>query len=629
MTEPTIYTAPPGTGEAILGKTLTGLLYEACERFTNPEILNQPEGDGWIPYSLDSFRVQSEEMALGLLECGLTKGEHVALFMESDVYFCIADMGCLLAGLANVPIYLSSAPEAVKYILEHAEVRALCVSNIELLEEIAGIVAQIPAIQLVILAEGGYKDRPGALPDEVKLLTLDEVRAQGKAIHQKDPKVIRTLREQVDPHDLATIIYTSGTTGTPKGVMLTHENISFNTMSAFSGLTGYRAGAGKEVAISFLPLTHIFARALHYGHIAYGTSVYFTTPDALVDDLQKVKPTAFATVPRLLEKIYSRIQERTSSMTGVKGALGKWAWRLAHEYELGQEPQGLRKLQYKTADALVYKKWRQAVGGHVRFVICGGAALNGTLANVFAAASVPIFQGYGLTETSPVIAYNRPLRNRAGTVGEPMMGVEVMIAEDGEILTRGPHVMQGYFKEEEKTREVLSADGWFHTGDIGAFTEDGFLRITDRKKSLFKLSTGKYVMPQPLENRLGIEALIEHAVVVGAGHKYCTALIFPEEEALRTFAKLQGLDANQPVDALLKESTVIAHYQSLVDTANEGMDHWSTIKKFVLVAKHLTIENGLLTPTLKVKRAKVRQSFEDEITALYDESKKQEGAITG
>lgn len=621
MKNQTIYTAPPGTGEAVLGKTLPELMYDACAQYTNPRALNQPVNGDWKSFSLNTFRQQAEETALGLRDLGLQQGDHAAFFMESDVFFCIADMGCLLAGIVDVPIYLSSAPEAITFILEHSESKAVFVSNLERLNELTDILPETPGVQHVIVAEMDDNVAPPHLPEGVSLLSLDEVQERGRQQSSDHDEAIQQLRNNIQPHDLATIIYTSGTTGQPKGVLLTHENISYNAMTSFSGLKGYVPGPDKEVAISFLPLTHIFARALHYGSVAYGTSVYFTTPENLVADLAKVRPTTFATVPRVLEKVYSRIEERTENMTGLKKAIGQWALEVASAYELGETPGPVQKIQLALADKLVFKKWRAALGGRVRFVIAGGAALNKKLANVFGAAGVPIYQGYGLTETSPVITYNRPGRNRAGTVGEPLPGLEVAIAEDGEILTRGPHVMKGYYKAPDKTGEVLDDDGWFHTGDIGEFTDEGFLRITDRKKDLFKLSTGKYVMPQPLENRLGIESLVEHAVVVGSGHKFCTALIFPDEDTLRSFARSAKLDADQPIDDLLAEQPVIDAYQQLVDQANQGMDPWSTIKSFVLIPGHLTIENGLLTPTLKVKRSKVCAAYENEIAALYDEKK--------
>ncbi len=619
MASQKIYTAPPGIGEATLGKTLPDLLYETCARYENACLLNQPTASGWKPYSLDEYRTQSEETALGLLDLGLERGDRVAFFLNSDVYFCIADMGCLLAGLIDVPIYLTSAPDIIRYVIEHAEAKAIVVSNLEYLNQLSDILAQTPRVEHVIVAEQEEGVSMPALPEGIAVSTLDEVRALGTVRLMQKPGAIDALRTPIKPDDLATIIYTSGTTGQPKGVMLTHENMSYNGVTSIEGLTGFKPGAGNEAIVSFLPLTHVFARALNYSFLWTATSVYFTTPNELVATLQDVKPTGFATVPRVLEKVYARILERTESQTGLKKEIGRWALRLAQAYEIGKEPAGLDWLAHRLADMLVFGKWREAVGGRLQYVVCGGAALDARLANFFAAAGIPIYQGYGLTETSPIITYNRPGRNRAGTVGEPLPGLEVMIAEDGEILTHGPHVMQGYYKSEEKTREVLTADGWFHTGDIGEFSDDGYLRITDRKKDLFKLSTGKYVMPQPLEVKLCVEGLIENAVVMGVGRKYCTALIFPDQDALRALAKAQGLDEGLSIKELVRHPQILAHVQTLIDQANEGMDHWSTIKQFALIPDHLTIENGLLTPTMKVKRSKVRAVFEKEFNALYEE----------
>lgn len=609
-----IHTAPPDTGTATLGKSLPDLLFEAATRYPGRKMLNQPGPDGWTPYTVEEFQTRAEEAALGFAALGLERGDHVALFMRSDAFFCIADMGCLLAGMVNVPVYLTHAPDAIQYVIDHADARAVIVSDEELLGQIAPLLQETPKVRWVILAEAGSGSAT-ALPSGVELVTLDDVRQRGRRQRAAETGAVEALKTRIDPHDLATIIYTSGTTGQPKGVMLSHENITFNALTSFSGITGWRPG--QEVCLSFLPLTHIFARTLHYGNVAYGSAVYFTTPDNLVHDFGQVRPTVFATVPRVLEKVYARIMERAATMKGIGQKLLLWALGLARAYELGNEPSGLARLKYAVADRLVFNKWRDALGGRVNWVISGGAALSGDLANLFAAAGVNVLQGYGLTETSPVITYNRPDRNRAGTVGEPIPGVEVKIAEDGEILTRGPHVMMGYFKAEEKTREVIDAEGWFHTGDIGEFTPDGYLRITDRKKDLFKLSTGKYVMPQPLENRLNTEPLVQHAVVVGNSRQFCTALIFPEMEALRSFAAARGIDTDGPADALLRKPRIVQLYQDLVDRANEGMDHWSTIKKFKLLSEEVSIENGLMTPSLKVKRARVNERFAEEIGSMY------------
>ncbi len=614
-----IYTAPPEDGEPVLGRTLPSLLYEACERYPNARAFNQPHGDGWRAFSYEEFRIQAEETALGLQSFGLQRGDRVAFFMESDVYFCLADMACLMAGVIDVPIYLTHTEEALRYVLDHAEARALFVSNLERLAAIAPVLEETPHVKTVILAEPVEGGALPPLPESVGLATMEAIRQVGRTRREREPEAVTGMLERIDPQDLATIIYTSGTTGLPKGVMLTHENISSNALTAFQCMTDYEPGPKGEVVLSFLPMTHVFARTLYYGYLGYGTSVYFTTPNELTTALPKVRPTLFATVPRVLEKVYARILERADALPKTKQRLFRWSLAVAEHYELGRRQPPMYRLKRRVADTLVFDKWRAALGGRVKHVICGGAALNARLANTFAAAGIDILEGYGLTETSPIITFNRPGRNRAGTVGQPIPGVEVMIADDGEILTRGPHVMKGYYRDEERTREVLDPDGWFHTGDIGEFTEDGYLRITDRKKDLFKLSTGKYVIPQPLENRLTADPLVEQAVVVGPGYKYATALIFPNEEGVRLFARTQGIDDALSFEELLEHPKVVARFQELVDRANVGMDPWSTIKKFKLVPAHLTPENGMLTPTLKVKRSLVYTTFADEIAALYED----------
>jgi long-chain acyl-CoA synthetase len=557
-------------------------------------------------------------VALGLRDLGLERQDRVALLLESDVDFCRVDMGCLIGGLIDVPVYLSTSPEQMTYVIDHAEARALVVADMERLEVAAEIVPDLPRVESVILCNDDGSPRP-ELPNRVDVLTLDEVRERGRASVDDVSRAIEDLRSQIQPDDLATLIYTSGTTGQPKGVMLTHENISFNAMTSVQELENFEEGADGEVIISFLPLTHVFARALHYAFMAKGVSVYFTSPDDLVSALPKVQPTAFASVPRVLEKVYAGIQKKITEMEGLQKTIGSWALGVARQYRLGEQTGLFYDLQKSLADSLVFSKWRQALGGRVKYIVVGGAALQADLANTLAAANITTLQGYGLTETSPVIAYSRPSRNKPGTVGEPLPGVEVCLADDGEILTRGPHVMKGYYKAPDKTSAVMTDDGWFHTGDIGEFDEDGYLKITDRKKDLFKLSTGKYVMPQPIENRLGSEPLVDKAVVVGNSQKFCAALIFPSEDQVRSKAGILGLDEAQPFEDLLDEPEIIELFQSLVDKANEGMDHWSTVKRFALIPDELTIDSGLLTPTLKIKRPKIREAYEDEIDALYED----------
>jgi len=609
-----IHTAPAGSGVATLGRTLPGLLYGAVEEWGNDVKLSDKRSGEWVSIGLDDFRKRSEQLALGLLELGLRRGDRVALFMESDVDFCVADMACLIAGLVDVPIYLTHAPEAVGHVIRHSGARAIVASTEDHLAAIADALrdeGQAPG--LIIVARS---TSPGAFRTNQPVREFGEIEQR---IGDRRSSEIKTLLEQVSANDLATIIYTSGTTGVPKGVMLSHENLTFDAVTSFSGMSDYRRGPGGESGLSFLPLTHVFARALYYGFIESGTRIAFSSPDTVGDDLRELRPTIFASVPRVIEKVYARFLERGATLAQPKRALFQWALNLARRYRIGESPRGLYRLQLRLADRLVFEKWREGLGGNVAYVICGGAALSGELANIFAAAGIRILQGYGLTETSPVIAFNRPTINRAGTVGVPIPNVEVRIGEDGEIMTRGPHVMLGYYRDPERTAEAIDLDGWFHTGDIGEFDDDGFLRITDRKKDLFKLSTGKYVMPQPLEHRLAAEPLVDQAVVTGAGMRFCTALIFPSESALRTLAGTYGLDTDLPLETYFGNPRVVNRFQEIVDKANRGIDRWSTIKRFTLMAEPLTVESGLLTPTMKVKRSLLGERFGEQIDAMYEE----------
>ena len=601
---------------SFLGRTLPSLLYHANASHPNSRAFVQKEGGSWKAYSTDEFKDAAEELAVGLLDLGLRPGDRVALYQESDVYFCLADMGCLIAGLIDVPVYLTHTPETIKFVLNHAEVQAVIASGGGRFDELIEALEFPTGVRHIILTEPAHDIKALGVPEEISLLTLSDVRSRGRELILDDSEHVRALSDRLDPSDLATIIYTSGTTGRPKGVMLTHENISSNALMAFSGIKSYKPGMGGEVMLSFLPLTHVFARTLYYGALARGTSLYFSHPDRLVEDLSTVRPTVISTVPRVLEKVYAKIIARTQSATGLKGKIARWGLNRA------QRESSHSGLLFGAADRLVYKKWRAIFGGKIRWIISGGAALNSEITEVFNRAGLTILQGYGLTETSPVIAFNRPDSNRAGTVGTVLEGLELKIDVDGEILTRGPHVMAGYFRDEERTAAMIDEEGWLHTGDIGELSEDGFLTITDRKKDLFKLSTGKYVMPQPLENRLAAEPLIDQSVVIGSGHKFAAALIFPSEDNIRTLAQSLGISSAIELPALCKNERILTEFSRIVDKANEGMSHWSTIKRFTVVPAQLSVENDLLTPTLKVKRAGVRNTFSEAIEELYADEHK-------
>ncbi|MBT8399271.1 MAG: long-chain fatty acid--CoA ligase [Rhodothermia bacterium] len=618
-----IHTAPR-PGDPHLGRTLPSLAYEGARKYANPRLFGRPEGEGWKYYSADEFCDLSEALGLGLLDLGLTRGDRVGMYMYSDVNFCVADMGCLIAGLVDVPVYLSHEPEAASYVLEHSGSKALIVSNQDQFDAIWPAISKLDQLRFVVVVRSADIGMVAAHSERVAIHSLDEVLDRGRAVRAADGETVSRLLDQVQPDDLATIIYTSGTTGRPKGVMLTHENISSNGLTSFSELDGYRRGPDGETGISFLPLTHVFARTLHYGFLAYGTTNHFVEPLELADRLLEVRPTIFAAVPRVLEKVYGNIRAKSQLVTGLKQKLAFWALDLAEENRLGHKMPLTYRLKHAVADRIVYSKWRAALGGRVGYVICGGAALNADLANIFGAAGVNVLQGYGLTETSPVITFNRPGRNRAGTVGEPIPGVEVTIAEDGEVLTRGPHVMVGYYRDEEKTGEVIDPDGWFHTGDIGHFNDEGRLVITDRKKDLFKLSTGKYIAPQPLENKLNKSDLIDQVVILGPGRKFCGALIFVNVEAVRNLGRRYAIETEDE-DELLRHHRIVSVFQSLIDEANRGLHHWETVKQFRLLHADVSVESGLLTPTLKVKRREVTERYADVIEALYTESNQVDG----
>lgn len=604
-----IYRVPPNSGNVILERTLPSLLDEACDRAPNSHAFNQWTEAGWKSQSNQAFRTAAEEVALGLLNLGLERGDRIALLMHSDVNFCIADMGSLLANLINVPIDLTQTLENIVFILRHTEAKALIISNLDLLCQVVPFLGTTPTLQTAIVAHVPPDWQQTRCPQShcIQVFSLADIRDRQTQISDSQRQQLRS----VAAHDLATIIYIPGATGEPQGVMLTHENLSANALAMFTGIPGLELGA-KERVLSFLPLTHVFARVSLYGHINYGHSVYFTTPKRVMKHLKEVQPTIFAAVPLLLEKIYSKILE--AGQGGHTQRIFNWALCLAQRYQLGQRPQGRYALMLKLADRLVFSQWRSVFGNCLKYLISGGAALKAEIANLFAAAGVTILQGYGLTETSSAIACNRGQFNRAGTVGIPLAGVEIAIADDGEILVRGPYVTQGYYKNLDATQQAITADGWFRTGDLGEFTADGFLKITGLKKSQFKLSTGKYVTPQPLENKLEQSPLVAKAIAVGAGHKFCAMLIFPDLNYLYKQAQSMGL---VPTEELLKHPCILALYQALVDEANCHLPHWSTVKRFQLVN----------APTGEVRRAKVSELFAQEIDALYGEGTLREADV--
>ena len=650
------------SNDPILGRTLPSLLDEVVDRFPNNSAFNQWTESSWKSISNQEFLTAAEELALGLLEKNLKQGEHIAFLMHSDINFCLADMGCLLAGAIDVPIDLTQTLENIVFILRHSAAKALIVSDLDLLAQVVPYLWDTPDLQTIIVADvphnweqkrtelvtcerknitkqeiestktsaeaclyipmllcQGREDRTcPKLPQCIQLFSLDEIRAKGKELWNEAQT--QQLRKKIKPQDLATIVYIAGETGQPKGVMLTHENISADILTTFKTIPDLKPGI-RETILSFLPLTHIFARALIYGHINYGHDLYFTTPNRAVKDFRQVQPTIVATVPRLLEKVYQKILDRGGKLKGWKKTVFNWALKLAQGYQLGKPPGLFDSIGLKLADKLVFSQWRKPFGGRLKYFISGGAALRADIANILSAAGLTVLQGYGLTETSSVVCCNRGGLNRAGTVGLPIAGVEIAIAQDREILIKAPYVMQGYYKNPEATQAVIDEEGWLHTGDLGEFTSEGFLKITGSKKDLFKLSTGKYVTPEPLESHVKKSPLVKQAVAVGLQRKFCGMLIFPDLDKLYDYAF--GMGWHLTTADLLKQPEIIALYQDLIDDANKQLPTWSKVKRFQLVDGNLTVANGLLDSSLKVKRANIDRVFAAEIDAFYGETELQ------
>jgi long-chain acyl-CoA synthetase len=641
-----------------LGRPLPTLLDEGCQNTPNPDGFHQWGSSGWQTFSNTTVRSAAEDLALGLMHLGLDRGDRIAFLMHSDVQFCVADFGSLLAGLVNVPIDLTQTLENIIATLQHSDARVLIISNLDLLNQVSAYLGQAPQLQHVIVVQvparwGQYKsqthpEQPQDVPlipsplaclslselhvkeDEqslpyctegIRIWSLTEIQRQGQSQHSED--ALQHLRDQMHPQDLATLIYVPDTTGHLQGVMLTHENLSTNALSAFSALPTLKVGA-KEVVLSFLPLNHVLARSLLYGHIAYGHSIYFSTPHQVMKHLQKVQPTILTTVPLLLEKVYSKLLEAAHkaahkpSRLDLQRCLQQWGVGLAQRYEWGQSVSWWDALLLKLADPLIFAQWRSLFGGRLRYLLSGGAALDGKVVNFFGAAGIRIFQGYGLTQTSAVVCVNREHLNQAGTVGLPIPCAEVNLAADGEILVRGSSVTSGYFKNPELTRASINAEGWLHTGDLGSFTTDGYLRVTGLKKDLFKLATGKYIAPLPIEQQLRRSPLIDHAVVVGSGRKFCGVLLFPNGKGLRQEAQKLGLAYFS--EDLLRHPWILKRYQTLVESANCHLPYWSAIKQFRLVPNVLTVEKGLLTPMGQLQRAAIAEHFAPDIEALYGNS---------
>ncbi len=578
---------------------LFDLLDKQLAEFPQQTCISTKENGAWRSYSTAETVETAEKLAMGLMALGIHPGDKVAIGSGNRSEWCIVDQALLRMGVINVPIYPTSSIEDYAYVLNHAEVRVFFASNRELYDKAKTASASVPSLKHIFTF-----DRIDGLPHWTQLLD------QG----QDQRGQLDLYKAQVKGTDLATIIYTSGTTGKPKGVMLTHGNILSNVEASTERLP---VDIGSR-CISFLPLCHIYERMLMYLYQRTGMNIHFQeTLDDLGARIKEVRPHVFTAVPRLLEKIYDSILAKGEALTGIKRQLFLLSLKLGEQYDVHGKSAWYR-MQLGLVNKLVFSKWREALGGEVLCVASGSAALHPRLARIFNAAGVPVMEGYGLTESSPVISVN-DVRNdglRFGSVGKPIANVQVRIADDGEILAKGPNIMIGYYKQPEQTAEVLDADGWLHTGDIGRLDENGFLYITDRKKEMFKTSGGKYVAPQVIENKLRSSRFIEQAMVIGENRKFPAALIVPSFAFLKDYCALKEIPYGGPEEAV-REQRIIARIQQEVDAVNQGLGHWEQVKKFVLLPKEWSIDGGEFTPSLKLRRKPILAKYATEVDGIY------------
>jgi len=578
---------------------LFDFIFNQLEHFPKKDSLAGKVNGKWEMYTTKEVIDTANALSTGLLKLGIKPGDKVAIISNNRPEWVITDLAILQIGAINVPVYPTISENDYKFIFNDSEVKVAFVSDAELFEKVTHIKAEVPSLLEIYT----YNDVAGAKNWQT---ILDA---------EPDIEAIEKLRAGVKPEDLATLIYTSGTTGTPKGVMLSHKNVASNAIASKERLPVDRDAKG----VSFLPLCHIYERMIIYLYCYTGVSLYFAeSMDTIGDDIRDVKPNVFTAVPRLLEKVYDKIVAKGAELTGIKRSLFFWAVKIGEKYEPYGQNGPWYELKLKIARKLIFSKWQEALGGNVQAVASGSAALNPRLARIFNAAGIPVLEGYGLTETSPVISVNQLDNNglKVGTTGRPIADVHVKIAEDGEILVKGPNVMMGYYKRQDLTDQAIDKDGWFHTGDIGEMVDGQFLRITDRKKEIFKTSGGKYIAPQIMENKYKESRFIEQIMVIGENRKHPAALIVPAYEFLEEWCKRKGIKY-QSREEMLRNADVIARYLEEIDEKNQHFGKWERVKKFELLSEEFSIENKEITPTLKLKRKVILDKYSDLIDSIY------------
>lgn len=579
--------------------------YYQLEKYNLDKALVTKYGEEWVATSTQEYIDQANTFSRGLLRLGIKKDDKIAVISHNNrTEWNISDIGILQTGAQNVPVYPTISEDDIEYILNHSGSQYVIVSNQELFAKVTAIRGKVVGLKDIY----SFEEVPGCK-------NWKEILELGKDTSNQSE--VDAIKETIDTDDLATIIYTSGTTGRPKGVMLSHKNIVSNVLMSEERVPFEK---GHSVALSFLPVCHIYERMILYIYQYVGVSIYFAESIEKVSaNIKEVKPHVITAVPRLLEKVYDAIIAKGSELTGIKHKLFFWAVEVGHAYE----PYGANGPWYGfklwLARKLIFSKWKAGLGGNLGLMVSGSAAIQPRLARVFAAAEIPVMEGYGLTETSPVIAVNDQ-RNRGfkvGTVGKPLKGVEVKIAQDGEILTKSDSVMMGYYNDPEKTAEVIT-DGYFHTGDIGEIDAEGFLKITDRKKEMFKTSGGKYIAPQLLENAMKQSRFIEQVMVIGDGEKMPAAFIQPDFAFVKQWAQRKGLsvDSNEQI---AESKEVHDRIQEEVDAVNKKFGHWEQVKKFEITPNVWSVEGGEMTPTLKLKRKAVKEKYQKLYDKIYRE----------
>lgn len=583
-------------------KRVFDLLKHYQQNNPRPDALVTKVNGQWKNYSTNDFVDYVDHLSYGLANIGINKDDKIAIISNNRPEWNFADYASQQCGAISVPVYPTISLHDLIFILNDAQVKLVFVSSADLYQKVAEAAKQAPSVKFIY----GFNQIES-------VAHWTELYENGKKSPAEEK--IETIKSQIDGHDLLTILYTSGTTGTPKGVMLSHNNLLSNSFAS-----QYLCPFQKEwKALSFLPLNHVYERMLNTLYIYLGLGIYYAESlETIGDNLKEVKPQVFATVPRLLEKVYDKIVAKGHEQTGIKKTLFFWALDLGLKYELNGANGWWYEMQLAIANKLVFSKWREALGGNVTAAVSGGAALQPRLARVFNAAKIVVLEGYGLTETSPVVAVNsfKPNGIMFGTVGEVIDGVTVKIAEDGEILVKGPNVMLGYYNRPDATAEVIDTEGWFHTGDIGKFIDNRYLKITDRKKEIFKTSGGKYIAPIMIENKLKESPYIEQALVVGENQKFAAALIVPAFAAIKDYCSKQQIAYNTH-DDLINNKAIIDLINAAVEEANQTLAPYETIKKVILMNREWTIENGEMTPKLSLKRKVIIEANKTQIDKMF------------